>query len=246
MKRATKTRISRHGNGRNGNGNSPHSGGIIADTKASVFNHEVYKKHFRVAVFGSARIQKGDPVYRQVYRLAKKIGEHGHDIITGGGPGLMEAANAGHETGDQKKKADSIGLTIMIAAEEKPNRHLELKKHFDKFSNRLDHFMALSNVVVVMPGGIGTCLELFYTWQLTQVKHICPIPIIVVGTAWKKLIAWVKRYPLKHHLMSVNDFDNIHVARNEKEAFELIEEAYAQYKALGNDACLNLTKYKVI
>lgn len=222
------------------------SQGMIPDTVASVFNHEAYKHHFRVAVFGSARIQKGDKDYKKVYNLSKKIGQHGYDIITGGGPGLMEAANAGHEAGDKKKKADSIGLTIMIAAEEKPNRHLELKKHFDKFGERLDHFMTLSNVVVVMPGGIGTCLELFYTWQLTQVKHICPIPIILVGTAWKKLIDWVKRYPLKQNLMSPGDFNNIHVVRNEKEAFEAVEEAHEQFKALGKDACLNLTKYKVI
>lgn len=222
------------------------SDGMIPDTKPSVFAHEAYKKHFRVAVFGSARIQPGDKDYKAVFNLAKKIGQNGYDIVTGGGPGLMEAANAGHEAGDKKKRADSIGLTIMISSEEKPNRHLELKKHFDKFSNRLDHFMTLSNVVVVMPGGIGTCLELFYSWQLTQVKHICPIPIIVVGTAWKKLIEWVKKYPLQQGLVSPEDFNNIHVVRNEKEAFEAVEEAYEQFKAQGPDACLNLTKYKVI
>lgn len=218
----------------------------IPDTKTSVFTQEAYKKHFRVAVFGSARIQPGEKDYKSVFNLAKKIGQNGYDIITGGGPGLMDAANAGHEAGDKKHRADSIGLTIMIAAEEKPNRHLELKKHFDKFSNRLDHFMALSNVVVVMPGGIGTCLELFYSWQLTQVKHICPIPIIVVGTAWKKLIEWVKKYPLKQGLVSPQDFNNIHVVRNEKEAFEAIQEAHAQYVEQGPDSCLNLTKYKVL
>jgi predicted Rossmann-fold nucleotide-binding protein len=67
-----------------------------------------------------------------------------------------------------------------------------------------------------------------------------------VGTAWKKLIEWVKRYPLKQNLVSPGDFNNIHVVRNEKEAFEAIEEAHAQFKSLGKDACLNLTKYKVI
>lgn len=216
------------------------------DTKDSVFVKEMYKNHFRVAVFGSARIQEGDKNWREVYNLSKKIGQHGYDIVTGGGPGLMEAANAGHEAGDKGKKADSIGLTIVISAEEKPNGHLELKKHFDKFSDRLDHFMALSNVAVIMPGGIGTCLELFYTWQLTQVKHICPIPIILVGSMWRDLIKWVKKYPLKNALMSPQDFNNIHVVRNEKEAFEAIKEAHDQFVELGDKACLNLTKYKVI
>jgi predicted Rossmann-fold nucleotide-binding protein len=82
--------------------------------------------------------------------------------------------------GDKKQKARSIGLTIRLPQEGK-NPVLELRKHFEKFSNRLDTFMALSHLVIVTPGGIGTILELFYTLQLIQVKHINKIPIILVG-----------------------------------------------------------------
>ena len=90
----------------------------------------------------------------------------------------MEAANAGHAEGDKDEKADNIGLTIQLPWEAHGNKHLELKKHFNKFSGRLDHFMALSRAVIVAPGGIGTCLEFFYALQLVQVKHIKPVPII--------------------------------------------------------------------
>jgi hypothetical protein len=204
---------------------------------------DIYRKHFRVAIFGSARIKPGGQLYKNVFNLAKNIGEHGFDIVTGGGPGLMEAANAGHESGDPHRHADSIGLTIRLPKECKGNSHLEIRKHFNKFSARLDHFMALSNVVVVMPGGIGTCLELFYTWQLTQVKHICPIPIILVGELWEKLLNWVIDYPLRLNYVSPPDLRNIYIAKNNREAFKIIKKAHELFEELGENACLNADQY---
>ncbi|MBT4917370.1 LOG family protein [Candidatus Peregrinibacteria bacterium] len=187
------------------------------------------KKDFRVTIFGSARLRPGDKTYKEVFNLAKDIGENGWDIITGGGPGLMDAGNAGHEVGDKDNKADSIGLIIKLPWEAEANHHLEISKTFSKFSNRLDHFMALSNAIVVMPGGIGTCLELFYTWQLVQVKHIDPVPIIVVGDMWAQLIKWTKRYPLKKGLMSKGDLDHIYVAKNNKEAMKILQKTHKDY-----------------
>ena len=174
--------------------------------------------HFRVTIFGSARIKENDKIYKQVFKLATEIGKHRFDLVTGGGPGLMNAASSGHQAGDSGNHADSIGLTISLPWEVKANKHLEIKKHFNKFSGRLDEFMKLSNVAVIMPGGIGTSLELFYAWQLIQVKHIAPIPVILIGGMWRELIDWVRKWQVKHGLVDKEDLDNIHVVKSNREA----------------------------
>ena len=190
---------------------------------------ELKKSEFRVTIFGSARLKPKDKTYQMVYKLAKDIGEKGFDVVTGGGPGLMEAANAGHSEGDKKHKADNIGLTIQLPWEAKGNKHLEIKKHFNKFSSRLDHFMALSRAVVIMPGGIGTCLELFYTLQLVQVKHIKPVPIILVGSMWKNLYNWIIKNPVKKGLVSPKDLNDVYYAKNNKEAMEIIMKEHKKF-----------------
>ncbi len=141
----------------------------------------------------------------------------------------MEAGNAGHEAGDKEHKSDSIGLVIKLPWESSGNEHLEIEKSFDTFSKRLDTFMALSGVAIIMPGGIGTCLELFFTWQLLQVKHMKPIPIIVVGKMWEKLIDWIEKYPLKDGLISKKDMHFIHIVKNNKEAMEIILKAHKKF-----------------
>jgi len=140
------------------------------------------KDRFRVTIYGSARIHKGDEIYESVYDLSKRIGKQGYDIITGGGPGIMEAANAGHNEGDKDNKAESIGLRIELAFEQTVNDYVELKTNFARFAERLETFAQLSNVFIIAPGGVGTMLEFFYTWQLVQVKKLEYKPIILVGT----------------------------------------------------------------
>lgn len=202
--------------------------------------------NFRISIFGSARIKKDKKTYKQVYEFAKEIAENGIDIVTGGGPGVMEAANAGHEAGDTKNKSQSIGFTIELPFEAEENKFLELEQHFTHFSSRLDHFMAISHAVVIMPGGIGTNLELFYTWQLTQVKHINKIPIILVGEMWEKLIDWMKEYQLKEGLISPEDMDNVHIAKSNEEAIKIILDKYEEYKKKGDGSLAkNLEKYKI-
>lgn len=213
--------------------------------KKNSVDKEVQLEHFRVAIFGSARIQKDDEIYKQVFKLAKSIGKQKFDIVTGGGPGLMEAANAGHQAGDTNHTSDSIGLLIKLPWEAKANGHLEMKKKFNKFSNRLDHFMALSRAIVVVPGGIGTALELFYTWQLIQVKHIPKMPIILVGKMWEELIKWVKKNPLKQGLISPGDLDVIHIAKDEKAAMRMIKNAHKCYLKEGEHYFDNIGKYKI-
>lgn len=184
-------------------------------------DREIKEKHFRVTIFGSARIQKDDEIFKQVFELAQEIGRHNFDVVTGGGPGLMDAANAGHQAGSPENSSHSIGLPIQLEMES-ANRHLDIRTHFKRFSDRLNHFMELSNVVVVMPGGVGTCLEFFYTWQLIQVKHIKPIPVILFGEMWENLIDWLRKWPLKNGLISSEEFASIHIAKNNDEALKMI------------------------
>lgn len=204
---------------------------------------ELLKNDFRVTIFGSARIKKEDPIYQDVYSLAKSLGALGIDIVTGGGPGLMEAASTGHTDGDVLGRADSIGLNIILPFEQKPNPGLELLDNHELFSSRLDEFMLLSHVVVVTPGGIGTCLELFYTWQLLQVKHVCRMPLILVGKEWHKLIEWIIDYPLQQHYLDSKDLHFIVLVDTAVEALKVIEKAKKHFDEGGNGACHNWQKY---
>jgi uncharacterized protein (TIGR00730 family) len=207
-------------------------------------DHELYEKHFRVAIFGSARITKNDPIYEEVYKLAYMIAGENIDVVTGGGPGLMQAASKGHQDGRNCDDTCSIGLNIDIPAEQKPNRHLNIKKEFHRFSKRLDTFMILSDTVVVAPGGVGTLLEFAYAWQLVQVKHICSIPIILLGNMWIDFMKWVQIYPIKQGFISKKDLRRIFIAKDSLDAFRIIKKFYEGFQQ-GDDICLNFKKYKI-
>ena len=176
---------------------------------------------YRVSIFGSARIKPDTEEYKGVYTLAKELAENGADIVTGGGPGLMEAANAGAKEGSSKSK--SFGIRIDLPFEATPNDHLDIKFYHKRFSSRLDEFMRISHAVVVTPGGIGTLLELLYTWQLIQVNHISARPIILVGDMWNGFLDWIKSEPLKAQLLDKSDFDNIIIVKNVHEVTKLLK-----------------------
>ena len=203
------------------------------------------KGHFRVTIFGSARIKRGDVIYKQIYELAKLIGSKNMDVVTGGGPGLMEAANRGHKQGSKENQAHSLGLPIKLTKKENANKSLDIIKEFERFSKRLDHFMALSHVVVVAPGGIGTTLELFYTWQLIQVKQLCEIPVILCGSVWKPLLKWIKKGPLQKGFLSKNDLDYIYLTKNNKQVMQIIEQTHQMYNTGQKNICQNIVKYRI-
>jgi uncharacterized protein (TIGR00730 family) len=207
-------------------------------------DEETYKRHFRVAIFGSARIKEDGPEFKQVYELAKMIAADNIDVVTGGGPGIMNAACKGHHDGRTSEDTHAIGLNIKIPLEQNPNRHLDIKKEFERFSTRLDAFMIYSDAVVVAPGGIGTLLEFSYTWQLVQVKHICNIPIILMGDIWKEFLKWIKENPLKKDYLSEKDLLRLFFADDYKEAYKIIKKFHEGYQK-GDDICLNFKKYKV-
>ncbi len=207
-------------------------------------NTELIPEHFRVAIFGSARIKPDDAIYKNTFELAKEIGKNNMDVVTGGGPGLMEAANFGHRVGSDPE-FKSIGLTIELPHEQDGNKHLDIKQHFQRFAERLETFMKLSNVVVVMPGGIGTALELFYSWQLVQVGKVGRIPIILHSDAWHKIRDWVRDNLLAGGFISEGDMDYVYCVQNNEEAMELINEFHAQFEKHGEDHHLDSEKYVV-
>lgn len=201
---------------------------------------ELKANRFRVAIFGSARIKEGDEIYKNIFELSKFIGEHGYDVITGGGPGLMEAGNKGHSAGDKNDESESIGLNIELPFEQHANIYVEYLMNFERFADRLDTFVKLSSVFVITPGGVGTMLEFFFTWQLLQVKKTKAYkPVILVGEMWERLIHWVIDYALKDGLISSSDFDYIYIVRNNKEAIELIDKFGQQHKKNGKCAPIN-------
>lgn len=204
---------------------------------------ELKNRDFRVAIFGSARPKPGDAVYQDTYRLAKFIGGLGVDVITGGGPGLMEAASLGHRDGDPERLSQTIGINIKLPFEQSINYGVEISDEHERFSTRLDEFMLLSTAAVVMPGGIGTVLELFYTWQLIQVNHICKMPLILVGEMWLDLIYWVIDHQLKDKYISPEDLNSVVCVKTVEEAFEVVKEAKRAFDEMDAETCMNWKIY---
>ncbi|MBU0479655.1 MAG: LOG family protein [Proteobacteria bacterium] len=198
--------------------------------------------HYRVAIFGSARIKENDRAYNEVFEISKGLTEAGFDIVTGGGPGIMQAANAGHQSAGSDNH--SIGLNIKLPFEQQDNKYLDIKKDFDRFSARLDTFMSLSDAVIVATGGIGTLLELFYSWQLVQVEHICETPIILYGEMWAGLLSWLEQEVLARNLFSKREMHNIFHLTTTRQVVELIKKIHAD-RAQMEHVCVNYNKYRV-
>ncbi|RDD30991.1 hypothetical protein CR161_09940 [Prosthecochloris sp. ZM] len=198
--------------------------------------------HYKVAIFGSARIREGDRIYQDVFQIARGLAQSGIDVITGGGPGLMLAANAGSKSANSG--THSIGLNIRLPHEQHSNEYLDIKQEFDRFSSRLDTFMSLADAVVVAPGGIGTLLELFYAWQLVQVEHICETPIILFGDQWEQLLRWMHDAVLGRELMDSKDMRMIFHIRKPEQVVAMIRTMYSDRLTMEH-ICNNFQKYRV-
>jgi uncharacterized protein (TIGR00730 family) len=192
--------------------------------------------NFRVCLFGSARITAADPLYHTVFELSRALAARGIDIITGGGPGLMEAANAGVFAA-RHTSSRSYGLTLEFPAlEEPPNPHLDIKSSHKRFSSRLDEFVRLSHGVVVAPGGIGTLLELMYVWQLLQVKMIERRPVVLLGALfWNGFLRWVAGTQAAQGFLGAQDLECLQVADSVDEVVQIMarEQAFYQSGRLG-------------
>ena len=187
-------------------------------------------KHYRVSIFGSSRIKRGDPIYDEVKKLSYEIAHLGIDIVTGGWPGLMEAANSGAVEGQIDSRARSFGLPIHLPTEEAANPFVDQVFKHRTFFSRLHHFVRLSSAFVVMPGGIGTALETFMVWQLLQVKHIRKVPLILVGTMWTGLVDWMNESMVSRGLVSPPDMEIAKVVASGDEALAILAESFEQFK----------------
>lgn len=188
--------------------------------------------NYRVCIFGSARIKPQDPVYHTVFHLAQSLSEHGIDVVTGGGPGLMEAANRG-VLASKRHRAKSYGLPLDLPTlQEPPNKHLDIKSAHKRFSSRLDEFIRLSHAVVVAPGGIGTLLELMYVWQLLQLHLMEQRPVILLDRKfWGGFMQWMKEMPAEHRLINPEDLQSVTMVDSVEEALAVLYASHAQFQA---------------
>jgi uncharacterized protein (TIGR00730 family) len=148
------------------------------------------RDRYRVTVFGSARAQPGTFAYDETRRMAAALAAMGCDIITGGGPGLMQAANEGAAAAPER--AQSVGIRVDLPFEQEVNAFVTEAFEHRTFFTRLHQFVLASDASVVAPGGIGTVLETLMIWQLLQVKHLEDTPLILVGRMWPALIEWAR------------------------------------------------------
>jgi uncharacterized protein (TIGR00730 family) len=177
---------------------------IVNDlTRLRPSRHERY----RVTIFGSARATPGTFVYDETRRVARALAELGCDIVTGGGPGLMQAANEGAAEAGISGRDHSIGIRVELPFEQGVNPFVEQMFEHGTFFTRLHHFVLTSDAFVVAPGGIGTVLEAAMIWQLLQVKHLDGTPLIMVGQMWGAFVEWARQHMLDPRLALVSPED---------------------------------------
>lgn len=181
-----------------------------------------------VSIFGSARTKPEDPIYKMAEEIASKLVRHGYGVITGGGPGIMEAGNKGAKAENGK----SVGLNIELPFEQGNNIYIDPDKliSFDYFFVRKVMFVKYSQGFIVMPGGFGTLDEFFEAVTLIQTSKIGRFPIVLVGKAyWGGLLDWVRGTMLEYGNISAKDLDLINLVETPTEAVKVIDEFYSKY-----------------
>jgi hypothetical protein len=180
------------------------------------------RDRYRVTIFGSARAKPGTFGYEETKRVAAALAEMGCDIVTGGGPGLMQAANEGAASAPDR--AQSVGIRVDLPFEQEINAFVTQAFEHRTFFTRLHQFVLTSDAFIVAPGGIGTVLETMMIWQLLQVRHLESVPLILVGKMWPGLIEWARNSMLATDppLASVEDMTIPRCAANADEAIALI------------------------
>ncbi len=146
---------------------------------------------YRVTIFGSARLKPGSFGYEETKRAAAALAGMGCDIVTGGGPGLMQAANEGAVSAPGRAK--STGIRVHLPFEQESNAFVTEAFEHRTFFTRLHQFVLASDAFIVAPGGIGTVLELLLIWQLLQVNHLQDTPLVLVGKSWPGLVEWARK-----------------------------------------------------
>ncbi len=178
-----------------------------------------------VSIFGSARTEESHPYYQLAVEITRKLSEAGYGVITGGGPGIMEAGNRGASLAG----GTSVGLNIELPFEKHNNPFIDEDKslNFDYFFVRKVMFVKYAQAFVVMPGGFGTMDELFEAMTLIQTEKIAPFPIVMVGTEfWKGLFDWVRNTMLEAGNISEKDLELVRMVDRPEEVVEIIDAFY--------------------
>ncbi len=186
-----------------------------------------------VTIFGSARTLTDDPYYKLAVDIAYKLCKAGYGVITGGGPGIMEAGNLGAK----KAGGKSVGLNIELPFEQEGNEYIDKDKmlNFKYFFVRKVMFMKYSQGFIVLPGGFGTCDEMFEALTLIQTKKIAHFPIVLVGREyWTDLDKWFRESMLKFGNISEKDLELYEFAETPEEAVAVIENYYKKYNLTPN------------
>ena len=178
------------------------------------------KYHPAVTIFGSTRIRPGDEVYQKAEQIGKLLAENGFAVITGGGPGVMEAANKGAASAG----GNSIGLNIELPLEQKPNPYANITLHFRYFFVRKVMFVKYAVAYIILPGGFGTMDELLESMTLIQTQKIRPFPVILVGSNyWKGFLDWMKEKVLKDGKISPSDLEILQLIDEPTEIIKAIK-----------------------
>jgi uncharacterized protein (TIGR00730 family) len=178
-----------------------------------------------VTIFGSARVRADDPVYEEARAAGRRFAELGWAVVTGGGPGVMEAANRGAKEGGGL----SVGFNIQLPHEQQPNPYLDISLTFRHFYARKTMFVKVAEGFVVFPGGFGTVDELFEALTLIQTGKIFHFPVVLYDTDyWGELMGWIKGELLADGMISPNDLDLLFITDDLDEAVERVRHGYKQ------------------
>ena len=175
-------------------------------------------------VFGSARVKPDDPIYADAVEVGRRIAQAGFAVVTGGGPGVMEAANRGaREAGGV-----SVGFNIELPHEQHENRYLDLSLTFEHFYARKTMFVKAAEGFVIFPGGFGTLDELFESLTLIQTGKVLHFPVVLFDSDyWQGMLEWLRERTLPEGLISPDDMELLHVTDSPEEAVARVVDAYA-------------------
>ncbi len=176
--------------------------------------------HPAVSIFGSTRVKPDDEIYSKAERIGELLAKNGFSVITGGGPGVMEAANKGAS----KVGGKSIGLNIELPLEQKPNPYANITLRFRYFFVRKVMFVKYAVAYIILPGGFGTLDELFESVTLIQTNKIKPFPVILVGSEyWRGLLDWLRDVVLKEGKISPSDLEIFSLIDDPEEVLKTIK-----------------------
>jgi uncharacterized protein (TIGR00730 family) len=186
-----------------------------------------------VSIYGSARIMPDDELYAQTRDIARRLGEMGFSIITGGGPGVMEASNRGALEAGVK----SIGLNILLPQEQLSNAYTTKSIIFNHFFVRKIMLVKYASAFIIMPGGLGTLDEVTEVLTLMQTHKIRPFPVVLFDSKyWKGFLDWLRSAALSNGFVSETDFDLLRVCEHPDEVIEAVRVWHAKHKVIGRKA----------